>query len=422
MDCLLRQTYEMEILKNMTKQQKFAALFGAFLLIKIAIIAYAKTVFFYSPSWIGHLYVDLWGWLDFFKKSHEGLIPYVDFSKEYPVGAGLLYWVMSFFIPYNTHQTVPFVHSIFMFCADALGFILFYKIAEKIFSKRAFFATCLFGLNFTALILSPVRFESYVTLTVLAGFLCHLNKKPRWATFWWALGCSMKWYPLFFIAARDLRALFIHKKWRPLIESAGITVLVIGAINLPFILVSLGLHGNIDQWWSTYAFHLNRPLYWDTLLGVGQMWWGTFDFEVYASYWTLALVCLALFLKPKMPVEAKGVLICIAAIIFNRVYSTQFHLWFYPFLILFAMQQTERVWKLLIGVFLVLDMLNVFVYPFSFTYALMEMKNFGLSSAAQRGGVWTVLFSLAIFMRTLVLAYLVFIITQSLRKPVLRRM
>ena len=38
-----------------------------------------------------------------------------------------------------------------------------------------------------------------------------------------------------------------------------------------------------------------------------------------------------------MPIEAKGVLICLAAVVFNRIYSTQFNLWFYPLLILAAL-------------------------------------------------------------------------------------
>ena len=39
-------------------------------------------------------------------------------------------------------------------------------------------------------------------------------------------------------------------------------------------LLSLRETGSIANWLAPYLFHLRRPLYWDTLLGVGQIWLG----------------------------------------------------------------------------------------------------------------------------------------------------
>src|SRR2546423_4916839 len=40
---------------------------------------------------VRHLFVDVWGWLDFLARVRDGEMPYVDFWKEYPVGAGLFF-------------------------------------------------------------------------------------------------------------------------------------------------------------------------------------------------------------------------------------------------------------------------------------------------------------------------------------------
>jgi hypothetical protein len=111
-------------------------------------------------------------------------------------------------------------------------------------------------------------------------------------------------------------------------------------------------------------------------------------------------------------IEYNGVLICLAAVFFNRIYSTQFNLWFYPFLILGLLADDERHRRLIAVTFLVLDLLNVLVYPFSFAGAVAEMGGF-FPWAAREGGPWTVVFSAAIALRTVVVGILAVLILQG---------
>ena len=113
-----------------------------------------------------------------------------------------------------------------------------------------------------------------------------------------------------------------------------------------------------------------------------------------------------------MSIEYNGVLICLAAVFFNRIYSTQFNLWFYPFLILGLLADDERHRRLIAVTFLVLDLLNVLVYPFSFAGAVAEMGGF-FPWAAREGGPWTVVFSAAIALRTVVVGILAVLILQG---------
>jgi hypothetical protein len=142
------------------------------------------------------------------------------------------------------------------------------------------------------------------------------------------------------------------------------------------------------------------------LLGVGQIWLGPLPWERYAGLWSLVLMLAAVAVRPRLPIEYKGVLVCLAAVFFNRIYSTQFNLWFYPFLILGVLaDEDERRRRRVVIAFLLLDVLNVVVYPLSFAGAVAEMGGF-FPGAAREGGPWTVVFSAAIALRTVVVGAL----------------
>lgn len=364
--------------------------------------------FYTSSAWFGHTVADIWTWVEFWQGAKQGGIPYVDYTKEYAVGAGLLYWIMSPFIDITEGRWKILLlgHAVFIACADVVNAGLMYLILQEIAPKRSVFLTVLFVLTPTALILTPVRFESYIITTVLIGYWFHRHDKPIWATFFWSLGCWIKWFPSFFIAAQEVRALLIEKKKYQWLKSLAVFLGVALAMNLPILILTLLKNGNWDKWWLPYAFHASRGLSWDTMLGVGTLWFGDLPFEKFSAQWTVALMILALIIKPGLSIEYKGTLICIAAVFLNRIYSTQFNLWFYPFLFIVLSQETKNRWWWLFGTFVVLDAVNIFIYPFSFANALEEMKNFAPLAARQSGGIWTVLFSGAIVLRTILLALL----------------
>lgn len=366
-----------------------------------------------SP-WMPHLVQDIVSWRRFLEQSRAGLVPYVDFSKEYPVGAGLLYWALGGLVDPADTKGVVLLHAALMSAVDVANAALFYRIATAVDRGRALPAALFFALNPTALILGPVRYEGVVVSLVLLGYLCHQTGRPLRAVAWWSLGCWLKWFPSFFIAAQEYRGLVVDKlRWRWL-KAAALFLAVGAAVNLPFVLLAWRKHGNLEHWLWPYRFHATRPLYWDTLLGVGQIWLGPLPFERYASLWTLGLVVAALAVRPRMGLPAKGALVCIAAILFNRIHSTQFHLWFYPFLILALVTEPAAALRRAVPLVLCLDLLNVLVYPFAFSYAYAEMGGFEPLSARAGGGPWTAVFSAAIVARAALLAWLA---TRILRAP-----
>ncbi len=233
----------------------FWTLIAFTVLIKVAVIWAGATVF-YHTNWASHLFVDVWGWNEFLSKAQLGLIPYVQMPKEYPVGAGLLYWTFSWFLPanYTSHQLL-LGHAIVMAAADVFNTGIFYSIAQRLNPHRAWWITLLFILNPTSLILTPVRFESYVVMLVLIGYYFHKTNRPYWAVFVWSLGFCVRWFPLFFIVAQELQAIAAKRKlqWS---KSSAIFLGVSGALNGPFIGWNYVRFGNVNNWLWTYTFHM----------------------------------------------------------------------------------------------------------------------------------------------------------------------
>jgi len=377
--------------------------------VKLSVVSLGATLLWGTPG-MGHLVRDLVNWRIFLRFIALGQTPYVEAAIEYPVGATLVYWAMSPLLPLNNMRGLVLAHAGITTAFDLLNTALVFKALSRIQPVRAPWLSLLFSLNLTSLILGPVRFESCVVTFVILGYLCHSRNHPLWATYMWSLGFTMKWFPVFFIATQEWRAFFEEKKRHQWLKSfailAGVTILV----NLPFAILEYSKTGSLRYWLYPYRFHVDRPLYWDTLLGVVELWFGSFGPERFASLWTLGLVAAVLLAKPAMSLERKAILLCIAAIVLNRVYSTQFHLWFYPFLPFVLAKEEGRIQGAVV-LFVLLDFFNVLVFPFSFTGALAEMQDFRPLAALQEGGPWTGVFTSAIILREgflLALAWLLY--------------
>ena len=122
------------------------------------------------------------------------------------------------------------------------------------------------------------------------------------------------------------------------------------------------------------------------------------------------LMAVLFFVRPRMRLELKAILIIAAALLCNRLYSTQFNLWFYPFVFLLLAESKKSIGPLLI-VLLALDFVNVVVFPFGFAYTLHELDyNSFANGSGSEGGAWTMVFSAAVIIRALLLLGLMTII------------
>jgi alpha-1,2-glucosyltransferase len=352
-----------------------------------------------DASWLGHVKADLWSWREFFRDSQANRIPYVDMHREYPVLASWLYWLLAHLMNLKSDFSIQLVHAGCMALGDVVNAGLFYMLARDVNPRLALPCTLLVSLSLTGLVLGPYRFDGFMVMSLLIGYRLHKQDRPLLAAAVWSVGCAIKWFPAFLLAIQEVEAFFVRKqRWRWL-KTGAVFALVQIAINGPLLVGARLKNGNIDNWTYTYTYHADRPLSADTVLGLMQLITGKAPLEHYAAHWSLVLILAAIVLKPTNPLPFKVVLVSVAALILNRIYSPQFNLWFYPFLMLVVMQVERKRALWLLVAYLVLDFVNMQVYPFAFTKALDEMKDFLPRRAFRKGGEWTALWSLCIVLR-----------------------
>jgi hypothetical protein len=384
-----------------TRTRDLTLLLGLTVLVKGALLWLCVTSMSSVP-FFRYLVTDVTHWSDFLRSSREGLIPYVHFTKEYPVGAGLVYWLLSPLLDPADGRRLILNHGLIMLAFDLLNASLFYFIARSLEPRRALGVSLLFALNLTTLSLSPMRFEAVVVSFVLLGYWYHRHDRPYLAALFWSIGSCVKWYPAVFIAAQEYRAFVVEKRRWQWVGS----FLLLGAINLacnlPFALLDRQLHGSADHFIYPYWYHAYRPLYWDTVLGVITLWLGPLSFERAASLLSLGLMIAMLLLRPAMRLEYKGTLVCLAALLVNRLYSPQFHLWFYPLILFGLALEQGKAFRQLLAFFVVFDVLNVLVYPVVFPLVLdrIPMRAF---AAQLDHSPWTSVLTALILVRAVVI-------------------
>lgn len=381
------------------------------LVVKASALALMLTVF--QPTyWFNHLILDVFSWRGFFLDAQRGLIPYADMSREYPVLAGVLYWLLSPLMDPDHGMGMLIVHGSAMLAADVIAAAIAWDCFRRISPRHAVAATLALALNFTSLTHAPFRFESVLLLFVLAGWHAHLHGRPTRAALWWSVGCWVKWYPALLLVLQELRALTRghHRQWRRSLAVFS----AVSLVNLPFLLAGWIRRGSIDAWLYPYWFHAHRPLYGDTPYGLWQLWVGPMSMPRFGSVLSLVLVALALALRPRAGIEGKAVLVCLAALPLNSFYSSQHHLWFYPFLIALVLRERvrRRAGALALAAVL-LDLTNVLTYPVALAYAFTEMGGFAIGSAAARGGPWSSLFAFAVLARMAAVGLLAALVWRS---------
>ena len=185
-------------------------------------------------------------------------------------------------------------------------------------------------------------------LTLLAGRSAQTISRGRLyaAATLLGLGGAAKLYPLLFLLPVLLWLLFPDPRARLklAVQAAGVAISAFALINLPFLIA------NPAGWWAPYQFQAQRPIGLDTL----SMW--VLLAELPASWANLAsaaataiaLIAVAIWSwrratrRGTYPLLPAGLLVLIAYLLANKVYSPQYVLWLLPLLVL-AGQRTADV-------------------------------------------------------------------------------
>ncbi len=368
----------------------------------------------HSPA-VRHLFVDVWNWLDFLARTREGQMPYVDFWKEYPVGAGLLYVALSPFLdPMKPFVTLTRHYRIMAFLelATAVGVYLMARHRGRLV---AWAAALLAAALPTALFIAPFRFEPVVVFLTLVGAALHLRGRRLAAAAVFSVGTWLKWYPALFLIAQetgDFGRPGHEGQWK---KSLAVFVAVGLAFNVPFLALGWVERHSVYAMIAPYLFHQTRELYDDTLIAVVQSWIGPLPLQRWAGHLTgLGMLALCWITRDK-PFAARAALIALAAMPFNRTYSPQFHLWFAPFVALvFAEAEGAPRWAVA-WAWIALDVVSFLVYPITFTGRLAEKSGSPLAGIAP--GTWTALFQTLVVLRVVAVLVLAVAVWRASREP-----
>ena len=357
---------------------------------------------FLHTSWTWHLYPDVVSWLAFLQTASPTNVPYVDFSREYPPLAGYFFFALKAWAPLQDPWAFIRWHAVVFTVVDTVNLFLFHRILLE-FKRHVPLGLCLllFQLNLTALFLSGFRFDGLLVFFLLAGYLAHVRGRPGLANLLWGVGFNIKWFTVFAFIAMEWRRLALRQAGlRDVLRSAACFVapaaVVLGTLGLLTFLE----HGHAQTILYPLLYHAGRPAAWDTVPGVLGLWFGRPGVKNLIDGLELGLMMASILLRPRHALAQKIALVGCSMLLVTRVYSPQYHLWIYPFLIcLIAASPSSRLRVWFLSFFLALDVVNMAIYPFLFTTAINEVGGFCYGAAAARGGIGTLALSACVALR-----------------------
>lgn len=349
---------------------------------------------------------DVEHWQTFWRTLQEGQIPYVDFTREYPVGATLFY--ASLYPFFSTLTSVADkvsavgLHGVIFSLIDIANFFLLFKVLNVFKVKRALIYAIAFFLLPTALVMSPFRFDNVVVMSILLGLWAHAEGRIVLRDIAWSLGCWLKWYPIVLIGTYGISQLVRKRDWKAFWKTSATFIVITILINGPFLAMSMSKYGNIDQWIATYTFHSKREAAFDSLWGFMWLWneW-MLSRNVLQNIMLISVVGTWI-LTWSWP-SAIRCCLCLEVFLFtNRVYSPQFHLWIIPLVFLFMDGLSDSMRRKTWITLSVWEITNILVFPLTYTMMAQEFstREFGT------GRLW---FSIFIIIRTLTFAALIWI-------------
>lgn len=379
------------------------------ILVFAAILLKAGVIYFTFQNYGSNVYTchyakDFDCWFDMFGKISDGRIPLVDFPKEYPAGAVLLNWGLSFL--HHSGRQFILVYGIFMLIMDLLVAAVLWRILK--FEKRRNACTIILLYLFlpTMLILNHVRFDIVPVFFAILAYYCWRKGQSILPSILLGIGASIKWFPGFVVIAIFLNEVFIERRLRKAFWQAFISLAVFICMDVPFLILNFLKGNGLSNWLWSYTENYSYRINIDTVPGIIRILSDVRFSSGFLLGITFAFFLITVFSRSKKNVPSNFVLYCFSFLLFNKIYSPQFHIWFLPFLLLCLPGAGEwRLWKkgpqAGIPVIIVLELANVLVYPFSFTWFLQDVGCFRYAEVLS-----VQIFCASVFLRALLLIWI----------------
>ncbi|WP_449065762.1 glycosyltransferase family 87 protein [Planomonospora algeriensis] len=271
------------------------------------------------------------------EKLNEGMVPYVDFPVEYPVGIGA---IMEFFrriIPGDANTTAAGtvfydLTVILMAVCLVVGVLLMAALAGPARRWDALWYALAPALILTAYI----NWDLAANALALGALLAWAKRRQWLAGVLLGLAIATKFYPLMFLGPLFLLA-WRTGRWKPFLQTVGGTAGAWLAVNVPVMLFAF------EGWKRFYVFSEERPADWGSLwYFFNQKQWpilGDADRLDTLGVLSLAAFCAAIAVLTLTARERPRLMqLCFltlaAFMLTNKVWSPQYVLWLIPFAVL----------------------------------------------------------------------------------------
>jgi Gpi18-like mannosyltransferase len=167
--------------------------------------------------------------------------PYLDYSLEYPVGVGLLIYLLNL--------AAPTLHGYFLLSLLVLSVcgIVVARLIEHFPRGRVW----LFALSPSLALYVGLNWDMWSILYMVASLLLFVRERDGWGAAVFAAAVWTKFFPIVFLPFLLLDRLQ-HQGWRAAAKVAGIFALCSTVINAPLLLAAP------EGFWHFFQFNASR--------------------------------------------------------------------------------------------------------------------------------------------------------------------
>jgi hypothetical protein len=335
-------------------------IFGAILFIFLALLKIAFNSSIYGREISVIDYYDVNVYYNYITIMKTGLLPYIDFTIEYPVLFGLFLFLLSF-IPYNNFMGFVILYTLISILLFILTQIIIFGVQKNLKFNELYSLKLIliWNISLTTLILMVIRYEIILILLTCGVFYFFqrykitLNENFMYlAIIFTIVGFNFKWFPIFLLPILILESKTIKIQLKRLIISISLIIL----INLPFLIL------NFQGWLNSYLFHFNRSPNTDSFHHfLLEIFGPSYDYlQILLVLLGISIGLMTIFKLRKVEIDltvllSSYVFFCLLFFVLNKVFSPQFLLWILP---VFIFLEWNRIFLLIP----VLDFLNIMVF------------------------------------------------------------
>jgi len=334
------KTFDLDLLKR-----------DIFIIVILSIIT--KLAVLFVTANIFHSFIDMYDTVIYFNYSVNvlhGMVPYVDFSVEYPqlfFIAALLPLIPAVIVQ-DGNAYVP-AFRVLMSVFDIFTAVLVYFIAARLFDqKKAVISGVLYAAAFASAYFVITKYDAFPTFLLMLSIFLFIYGKELAGYFTSGIGFLVKWFPAIPLPYYLMFDLKNKKGKNEIIRAVAITAIGILIVFIPFLI--LNYNGFLD----TYSRHVGRAsealsfvFYIDFILN--NLAGFTRSFEAVSIFLMVILELLFIWYYWKYK-KADHKTLCafiffsiFIFVLLNKVFSPQYMLWLTPFLALFLADSLQNI-------------------------------------------------------------------------------